>query len=52
MALFYSILRDVHFMLSVICECLVEGVTKCEGEGEIQEGGSKSVSIRSCYDAD
>ena len=53
MALFFFILRDVHFMLSIICECLVEGLAKWEeGGGSVQESGSKSVSIRSCYDTD
>lgn len=41
MALFFSILRDVHFMLSVICECLVEGVRKCE-----RRGRSKKVAVK------
>jgi len=47
---FFFILRDVHFMLSVICECLVEGQTKWE-EGE---GGERSekVAVRSGYDTD
>ena len=57
MALFFFILRDVHFMLSVICECLVEEKAEWEEEEEVEEGGiqesgSRSVSKRSCYDTE
>jgi hypothetical protein len=45
-ALFFFILRDVHCMLSVICECLVEGRAKWE-----KEWGTKEVTVKvSVYD--